>query len=165
MGSELKIHDKVMQLKNNYQKLVFNGDVGKITQIDHEEQLIVVDFDGRLAEYEFHELDEITLAYAVSIHKYQGSETPCVVMPIHTQHFKLLFRNLLYTGITRGKKKVVLLGTKKAIAIAIRNDQAKKRLTGLEDALREFFKEFILERKPQETFEPLEEDVNSGNSS
>lgn len=164
MGAQLKIGDKVMQLKNNYQKLVFNGDVGRIRLIDSEEQTIEINFDGKPVLYEFHELDEITLAYAVSIHKYQGSETPCVVMPIHTQHFKLLFRNLLYTGITRGKKRVILLGTKKAIAIAIRNDQAKQRLTGLEDALKEFFKEFVREQKNQETLEPLADATNTGNS-
>lgn len=163
MGIQLRIGDKVMQLKNNYQKLIFNGDVGRIETIDTEDQILQVNFDGKKILYEFHELDEISLAYATSIHKYQGSETPCVVIPIHTQHFKLLFRNLLYTGITRGKKRVVLLGTKKAIAIAVRNDQAKQRLTGLEDALKEAFKEFVAD-KPQETLEPLEEAANTGNS-
>jgi exodeoxyribonuclease V alpha subunit len=127
--------DKVMQLRNNYTKEVFNGDVGRISSIDTIEQQVHVLFDGRQVVYELSELDELVLAYAVSIHKYQGSECPCVVMPVHTTHFKLLHRNLLYTGITRGKKLVVLVGTKKAIAIAVNTDDVRKRHTGLKEAL------------------------------
>lgn len=134
-GTKFCAHDKVMQLRNNYKKEVFNGDVGRIQSIDHDEQELLVDFDGKDVVYEFSELDEITLAYAVSIHKYQGSECPCVVMPIHTSHFKMLHRNLLYTGVTRGKKLVVLVGTKKAIFIALNNDEVKRRYTGLRQSL------------------------------
>jgi exodeoxyribonuclease V alpha subunit len=128
-GKTLRVGDKVMQIRNNYDKEVFNGDIGKITTIDKEEQEIAVDYDGREVRYEYPELDEIVLAYAVSVHKSQGSEYPAVVMPILTQHYMLLQRNLLYTGITRGKKLVVLVGTKKALAIAIRNDKPQKRYT------------------------------------
>ena len=131
MGKRFQLNDKVMQLKNNYDKKVFNGDVGYIKEIDTEEGQMFVSFDGKEVEYEFSELDELTLAYAVSIHKYQGSECPCVIMPVHISHFKLLYRNLLYTGITRGKKLVIVIGTKKAMAICIRNDEVVKRHTGL----------------------------------
>ncbi len=127
----LSVNDKVMQLKNNYQKEVFNGDVGIIEAISKEDQTVSVRFDHREVVYEFSQLDEINLSYAVSIHKYQGSESPCIVMPIHTHHFKLLCRNLLYTGVTRAKKLVVLVGTKKALAIAIKNNEIEKRYTGL----------------------------------
>tara|TARA_B100000989_G_C19382746_1_gene402326 strand:- start:287 stop:703 length:417 start_codon:yes stop_codon:yes gene_type:complete len=124
-----------MQLRNNYDKKVYNGDVGRIVQIDTEEQELLVNFDGKEVPYEFGEIDEITLAYAVSIHKYQGSECPCVIIPVHTSHFKLLYRNLLYTGITRGKKLVVVIGTKKALAIAVKTDNVKTRHTGLQHFL------------------------------
>lgn len=130
-GKRYRVKDKVMQLKNNYNKEVFNGDVGIIQKISEEEGALVVNFDNKEVVYEFSELDEITLAYAVSIHKYQGSESPCIVMPIHTHHFKLLCRNLLYTGVTRGKKLVILIGTKKALAIAINNNEIEKRYTAL----------------------------------
>ena len=134
-GRTLKIGDKVMQIRNNYDKEVFNGDIGKIIMIDREEQEITVDYDGREVRYEYPELDEIVLAYAVSVHKSQGSEYPAVVMPVLTQHYMLLQRNLLYTGITRGKKLVVLVGTKKALAIAIRNDKPQKRYTMLKERI------------------------------
>ncbi|MBM3207388.1 MAG: ATP-dependent RecD-like DNA helicase [Chlamydiae bacterium] len=137
MGRSFHVNDKVMQIRNNYQKEVFNGDVGRIMEIDLSEQSMKVSFDGKLVPYEFHELDELVLAYAVSIHKYQGSECPCIIIPIHTSHFKLLNRNLLYTGITRGKKLVILIGTKKALAIAVRNEEVKKRHTGLKDRIEE----------------------------
>lgn len=127
--------DKVMQLRNNYKKEVFNGDIGTILQIDAIEQQLEVQFDDKAVLYDFTDLDELTLAYAVSVHKYQGSECPCIIMPVHTTHFKLLNRNLLYTGVTRGKKLVVLLGSKKALAMAVRNDEVKKRYTGLQQAL------------------------------
>ncbi len=130
-GRRYAVDDKVMQLKNNYQKEVFNGDVGIIVSILKEEQKILVKYDGKEVLYEFSECDEINLAYAVSVHKYQGSESPCIVMPVHTHHFKLLCRNLLYTGVTRGKKLVILIGTKKALAIAINNNEIEKRYTAL----------------------------------
>lgn len=132
MGKCFHVHDKVMQLKNNYDKEVFNGDVGIIQSINREDGEVCVVFDGNEVTYDFSELDELTLAYAVSIHKYQGSECPCVILPVHLSHFKLLYRNLLYTGITRGKKLVILIGTKKALAICIKNDEVIKRYTGLQ---------------------------------
>ncbi|MCB1108801.1 MAG: ATP-dependent RecD-like DNA helicase, partial [Chlamydiia bacterium] len=135
MGRHFHFNDKVMQIRNNYDKKVFNGDVGRIVKIDTVDQEVQVDFEGLTVPYDFSELDELVLAYAVSIHKYQGSECPCVVIPVHTSHFKLLYRNLLYTGITRGKKRVILIGTKKALAIAIKNNEAFLRHTGLMDKL------------------------------
>jgi exodeoxyribonuclease V alpha subunit len=134
-GKIFHVKDKVMQIKNNYDKEVFNGDIGKIVQIDLVEQEVIVSFDNKMVAYDFTELDELVLAYAVSIHKYQGSECPCIIVPIHTTHFKMLYKNLLYTAITRGKKLVILLGSKKAIAIAINNKDVHKRFTGLEKAL------------------------------
>jgi len=131
LGRKLQLQDKVMQIRNNYDKNVFNGDVGIITSIDNLAKELVIDFEGKEVAYGFSELDEISLCYAVSIHKYQGSECPCVVIPVHTAHFKLLNRNLLYTGITRARKLVVLVGTKKALAIAIHNNEVKMRYTGL----------------------------------
>jgi exodeoxyribonuclease V alpha subunit len=136
-GRRLSPGDKVMQIKNNYDKKIYNGDIGRVQKIDLHEQLLVVIFDDIPIEYEFSDLDELVLAYATSIHKFQGSECPCVVIPVHTSHFKLLHRNLLYTGVTRGKKQVYLVGMKKAIAIAIHNDQVQKRYTGLIKALKE----------------------------
>jgi exodeoxyribonuclease V alpha subunit len=130
-GRRFSVHDKVMQLKNNYQKEITNGSVGIIAKIDHNEETLSVVFDEKWIQYDFDELDELSLAYAISIHKYQGSECPCIIMPIHISHFKLLFRNLLYTGITRGKKRVILIGSKKALAIGIRNQESLKRYTGL----------------------------------
>ncbi len=124
-----------MQIRNDYKREVFNGDIGRIVAIDAVDQQVVVKFDDREVIYEFNDLDELMLSYAVSIHKYQGSECPCIVMPIHTSHFKLLNRNLLYTGVTRGKRLVVLVGTKRALAIAVKNDEVKKRYTGLQQAL------------------------------
>ncbi|MBK8563026.1 MAG: ATP-binding domain-containing protein [Saprospiraceae bacterium] len=97
---------------------------------------VVVLFDGREVFYDFTELDELTLAYAVSIHKYQGSECPCVVMPLVMGHYMMLYRNLIYTGITRGKKLVILVGSKKAVAMAVKNDKAVKRFTGLGEVMR-----------------------------
>ncbi|MGE5196201.1 MAG: ATP-dependent RecD-like DNA helicase, partial [Anaerolineae bacterium] len=144
MGKRFHLGDKVMQIRNNYQKEVFNGDIGVIVNIDLSEQTIKVAFDGKQVFYEFNELDEIVPAYAVSIHKYQGSECPCIVIPVHTSHFKLLYRNLLYTGITRGKKLVVLVGSKKAIAIAIRNEEVRKRHTGLQKRIKELIRPAVL---------------------
>ena len=134
-GRKFHLYDKVMQIRNNYDKGVSNGDIGRIEEINAGEQTLVVSFDGKFVEYQFAELDELLLAYATSVHKYQGSECACIVIPIHTSHFKLLHRNLLYTAVTRGKRQVYLVGTKKAIAIAIHNDQVQKRYTGLEKAI------------------------------
>lgn len=119
-GYKFQVRDKVMQIRNNYKREVFNGDIGYIQDIDAEEQQVLVRFEERDVLYDYSDLDELVLAYAISIHKFQGSECPCVVMPVHTSHFMLLHRNLLYTGITRGKKLVVLVGTKKALAIAVK---------------------------------------------
>ncbi len=130
-GRRFAKNDKVMQIRNNYQKDVYNGDIGFIQEIDAEEEVCRVSFDGKEIDYEFSELDELILAYAVSIHKYQGSEADCVVIPVHTSHFKLLCRNLLYTGVTRGKKLVVLVGNRRGVIIAVKNDEVKKRYTGL----------------------------------
>ncbi len=135
MGRSFHLHDKVMQIKNNYQKEVFNGDIGFITAIDLEEQQLEVTFDNNPVIYEFSELDELVLAYAVSIHKYQGSECDCIILPVHISHFMLLNRNLLYTGITRGKRKVILIGTQKAVAIAVKKAEAQGRYTGLKEKL------------------------------
>ncbi len=136
LGRSFHEGDKVMQIKNNYEKDVFNGDVGRIQKIDRSEQELIVKFDERLVVYDFTEIDQLTFAYSISIHKFQGSECPCIVMPIHTSHYMMLFRNLLYTGITRGKKLVVLLGSKKAIAMAVKNDKAVRRFTGLGEVMR-----------------------------
>lgn len=134
-GKTYLVGDKVMQIRNNYQKEVFNGDIGKIAAINPDEQEVVVTIDEREVVYDFSEIDELVHAYAVSIHKYQGSESPCIVVPVDTTHFKLLKKNLLYTAVTRGKKMVVLLGTKKAIAICIHNDEVSERFTGLKQAI------------------------------
>jgi exodeoxyribonuclease V alpha subunit len=131
----LRIGDKVMQIRNNYDKEVFNGDIGKITRINREDQEVIVDYDNRVVSYEYAELDEIALAYAVSVHKSQGSEYQAVVMPVLSQHYMLLQRNLLYTGITRGKRLVVIVGTRKAIGIAVNNDKQQKRYTLLRQRL------------------------------
>ncbi|MFT6148932.1 MAG: exodeoxyribonuclease V alpha subunit [Saprospiraceae bacterium] len=135
LGRSFDVNDKVMQIVNNYDKEVFNGDVGRITKIDRIEQEIHVEIDKKNIIYEFSEIDQLVLAYSVSIHKYQGSECPCVVIPIHTTHYNLLFRNLVYTGITRGKKLVILVGTKRALHIAVNNNQVAKRYTGLQQAI------------------------------
>ncbi len=134
-GNRFGVGDKVMQMRNNYNKEVYNGDIGRIHKIDREEQELTVRFDGRSVVYPFFDLDELVLAYATSVHKYQGSECPCVVIPVHTTHFMMLHRNLLYTAVTRGKRLVVLVGTGKAIAIAVSNHDAIQRHTGLKEFL------------------------------
>jgi exodeoxyribonuclease V alpha subunit len=136
-NNAFKLGDKVMHLKNNYQKEVFNGDIGKISFVDKKKEELTVNYYGRDVAYDFSELEELTLAYAISVHKSQGSEYIAVIVPIMTQHFALLQRNLLYTAITRGKKLVVLIGTKKALAIALKNDKPRKRLSGLAKRLME----------------------------
>ena len=134
-GRTFKLHDKVMQIVNNYDKEVFNGDIGWISKIDQEDKEVTIDFDGRLISYDFSDLDEIVLAYAISVHKSQGSEYPVVILPVTTQHYMLLQRNLIYTGITRAKKLVVLIGTKKGLAIAIKNNKPQLRFTHLSGRL------------------------------
>jgi len=126
-----RINDKVMQIRNNYDKEVFNGDIGRIVRIRPDEDEITVMFDGREVPYAFYELDELVLAYAVSVHKSQGSEYPAVVVPVLTQHYMLLQRNLIYTAVTRGRDLVVMVGTRKALAIGVNNDKTKKRFTNL----------------------------------
>ena len=130
-----RVNDKVMQIKNNYDKEVFNGDIGRVKRIDQENQEVVISFDGRDIPYDYTDLDEIVLAYAVSVHKSQGSEYPAVVIPILTQHYILLQRNLIYTGVTRGRKLVIIVGTKKALAIGVKNDKTQKRYTYLGERL------------------------------
>ncbi|MEO7092724.1 MAG: AAA family ATPase [Polyangiales bacterium] len=127
--------DKVMQLKNDYDKNVFNGDIGVISGIEGEKQLRV-DFDGRSANYDRQELDQLIHAYAVSIHKSQGSEYPAVVIPLGTQHFMMLQRSLLYTAVTRGKRLVVIVGSKRAVQLAVRNADARERYTWLAERVR-----------------------------
>lgn len=134
-GALLRLGDKVMQLRNNYEKGVFNGDLGRIAAMDREEGSIKVEFYDKRVEYEADELDEINLAYATSVHKSQGSEYPVVVIPLHTSHYLMLHRSILYTAVTRGKKLVVLVGSRKALAMAIRNVRLEKRNTGLKEKL------------------------------
>ena len=123
--------DKVIQRINNYDKEVFNGDIGIISSIDIEDSLLQITFDERIVDYEFNELDEVALAYATSIHKAQGSEYPAVVIPLAMQHFMLLERNLLYTGITCGKQLVVVIAQPKALAMAVKNQRSQRRITNL----------------------------------
>jgi exodeoxyribonuclease V alpha subunit len=130
-GRNFHLNDKVMQIRNDYDKEVFNGDIGRITRIDRESQEATISFDGRGVVYDFTDLDEIVLAYAVSVHKAQGSEYQAVIIPILTQHYVLLQRNLIYTAVTRGRKLVVMVGTRKALAIAVKNDKTQKRYTYL----------------------------------
>jgi exodeoxyribonuclease V alpha subunit len=138
-GVQYREGDKVMQLENDYDKDVFNGDIGRILRIREESREVEVSFDGRSVSYRAHELDELGLSYAVTIHKSQGSEYPCVIVPIHTQHFTMLRRNLLYTAVTRGKQLVVLVGTRKALAIAVRTEDARRRQTTLRERVLEAF--------------------------
>jgi exodeoxyribonuclease V alpha subunit len=130
-GWQFRVRDKVIQTENNYDKEVFNGDIGQISKIDPVESEIHVKFDQREVAYDYGELDELSLAYAITIHKSQGSEFPAVVLPLATQHFLLLQRNLVYTGITRGKKLVVLVGQRKALAMAVKNNRTEQRYSGL----------------------------------
>ena len=136
-GYAYRINDKVMQIRNNYEKEVFNGDIGLVVSVDMQNRVLSVDFDGRIVSYESTELDEIVHAYATTIHKAQGSEYPIVVMPVLMSHFVMPQRNLIYTGITRAKKVLVIVGTKKALAYAVRNVTVTKRNTHLKMRLRE----------------------------
>jgi len=134
-GWTFRVGDKVMQTVNDYDKDVFNGDNGRIMSIDAVDQEVVIQFDGRKVTYDFNELDELIHSYAVTVHKSQGSEYPVVVIPVHTQHYALLQRNLLYTAITRGRKLVVLVGTQKAVAIAVKRMDSRRRVTLLKERL------------------------------
>jgi len=128
--------DKVMQIENDYEKEVYNGDIGYIDDVDPEAGEIIVSFDGQSVTYGFGELDMLVPAYAATIHKSQGSEYPAVIIPVLTQHYAMLQRNLLYTGVTRGKRLVVLVGQRKAVAIAVRNASGRRRWSKLAEWLR-----------------------------
>ncbi len=135
-GRLFRLGDKVMQIKNNYEKEVFNGDIGRIAHVNLEEQEILVQYEDRRVSYDYNDLDELVLAYAISVHKAQGSEYPAVVLPLLKQHFVMLQRNLLYTAITRAKKLLVIVGDKKALAMAVRNARPQKRYTSLQRRLK-----------------------------
>ncbi len=134
-GYHFSVHDKVMQVENNYDRDIYNGDIGFVAHIDTDEQELTVDFDDHLVSYPFGELDELVLCYATTIHKSQGSEYPVVVIPVSTQHFMMLKRNLIYTGITRGKRLVVLVGQKRALAMAVKGKQTQRRWSKLAEWL------------------------------
>jgi len=135
--TEFRVGDKVIQTRNNYDLGVFNGDTGRIVGIDEEEKILRIDYDGRLIEYPFDDADELRLAYCITVHKSQGSQAPCVVIPVLTEHFTLLQRNLLYTAITRAQRLCVLVGSTKAAAIAVKRADSTERLTSLKFFLRE----------------------------
>ena len=136
-GRLFRMGDKVMQTRNAYQRDVYNGDIGRVARIDPVEQTLEVVIDGRAVVYDWGETDELVHAFAVSVHKSQGSEYPTVVIPMLTQHYLMLQRNLFYTAITRAKQLVVLVGTRRAIAIAVKNDKVRERHSGLSVRLRE----------------------------
>ena len=140
---EYRVGDRVLQLRNNYDKEVFNGDLGRVMYINTEDNELTAEFDGNIVHYELAELDELTLAYAVSVHKSQGSEYPAVVMPIVSQHYMLLQRNLLYTGLTRARKLAVLIGSKRAFNIGLNNVTAGKRFTNLRHRIKQIFDESL----------------------
>jgi len=130
-GWQFRPRDKVIQTENDYDKDVFNDDIGQIVKLDPVEREVTIRFDQREVVYDYSELDEISLAYAITIHKSQGSEFPAIVMPLAMQQYMLLQRNLVYTGITRGKKLVVLIGQRKALAMAVKNNRTENRFSGL----------------------------------
>jgi exodeoxyribonuclease V alpha subunit len=146
LGNTFKFGDKVMHLKNNYKKEVFNGDIGIICAMDSQKNRLSVDYDGRVVDYDYAETDELTLAYAISVHKAQGSEYPAVILPLTTQHYMLLQRNVLYTAITRGIKVVILVGTQKALNIALSNDKPQRRLSGLFFRIKQHLNNFLLQK-------------------
>jgi exodeoxyribonuclease V alpha subunit len=135
-GWTYRIGDRVIQTENDYNRDVFNGDLGVVEKVNRVEQEMVVNFEGRPVEYDFGDLDELSLAYVLSIHKSQGSEFPCVVIPLHTQHYIMLQRNLLYTAVTRGKRLVILVGAKKALGMAVRRQDTSLRHTALRRRLK-----------------------------
>ena len=126
-----------MQLRNDYDKEVYNGDIGQVLKASTADSEVVVRYDDREVPYGTDELDELALAYAATVHKSQGSEYPAVVVPVHTQHYVMLQRNLLYTAVTRGKRLVVLVGSRKALGIAVRNGDIASRCSRLAHRLRE----------------------------
>jgi exodeoxyribonuclease V alpha subunit len=130
-GWKFRVRDKVLQTENNYDKDVFNGDIGQIVTIDPDEREVAVRFYQREVRYDYGELDELSLAYAITIHKSQGSEFPAVVIPLAMQQYLLLQRNLIYTAITRGKQLVIVIGQTKALAAAVRNNRTGQRFSGL----------------------------------
>jgi exodeoxyribonuclease V alpha subunit len=127
--------DRVMQIRNNYDKGVFNGDMGRLVRIDHAKKTFAVRFDTGLVEYDFIEADQIVLAYAITVHKSQGSEFPVVIFPVLTQHYIMLRRNLLYTGMTRAKKLLVMVGSRKALSLAVDNARIEPRFSLLKERL------------------------------
>jgi exodeoxyribonuclease V alpha subunit len=133
-GYTFRVGDKVMQIKNNYDKDVFNGDVGSISSIDDERE-VAINFYGDDVAYKFSDLDEIVPAYACSIHKSQGSEYPAVVIPLHTQHYMMLYRNVLYTAVTRARKLAIIVGSRKALSLAVERDAQDARVSGLREHL------------------------------
>ena len=133
------IGDKVMQTRNDYEKDVYNGDVGYVSNIKPKDLIAVINYDGRDVIYNWNDLENTSLAYAVTVHKSQGSEYPAVIVPITRQHYPMLYRNLLYTAVSRGKKLVVLVGSIEALKIAVRNNRISKRFTGLKDLLQTLF--------------------------
>ena len=135
-GFEYRVKDRVMQIRNNYDKAVFNGDIGIVTSISPEDNTLTVNFDGRRINYDVTDLDELVLAYATTIHKSQGSEFPYVIMPVMMSHYVMLQRNLLYTGVTRAKKGLIIVGEKKAVYIAVKNNKIVERNTKLAERLR-----------------------------
>ncbi len=135
-GIAFRSGDKVIQTVNDYEKEVWNGDIGRIARLDDEEREAVLEFDGRSVVYGYDEFDELQHAYAVTIHKAQGSEYPCVVIPIHMQHYMLLHRAIVYTGVTRGRKLVVLVGSAKALSMAVKRIDSRRRITTLRERLR-----------------------------
>jgi exodeoxyribonuclease V alpha subunit len=150
-GVEYRRGDKVMQIRNNYEKEVFNGDIGVVQEVNPEDRELSVQFDDRLVIYDVAELDELVLAYATTIHKSQGSEYPIVVMPVLMTHYVMLQRNLIYTGVTRAKKALVLVSSKKALALAIRNVTVDKRNTMLKERLRKELRD-----QPEQAEKPQE---------
>jgi exodeoxyribonuclease V alpha subunit len=134
-GNTLRVGDRVIQLKNDYDKEVFNGDLGMVAAIDTTEQEVIIQFDGRDVTYDYADLNEVNLAYAVSIHKSQGSEYPVVILPLYLQHYIMLSRNLVYTGLTRAKKLAIVIGSQKAIAIAVKQNNERQRYTRLRERL------------------------------
>ena len=137
-GSRIFKHgDRVMQTSNNYDKNVFNGDMGRIVEIDRSRKLFVINFDsGIQVDYAFDEADQVTLAYAITIHKSQGSEFPVVILPLLTQHYMMLQRNLLYTGMTRARKLLILIGSRKAVEMAVKNFRQRPRFSRLPEKLK-----------------------------
>jgi exodeoxyribonuclease V alpha subunit len=144
----LRVGDRVIQQVNDYQREVFNGDLGTIVSIDLEEQEVVVQFAERQVSYDYADLSELALAWAITVHKSQGSEYPIVILPIFLQHYVLLSRNLLYTGLTRAKQLAILVGPTKAIGLSIKRIMDRQRYTALADRLRR------LEHDPLKTYEP-----------